>query len=82
MNQCINSCCDLGSSMRAAVTATTQIVRERRLIDVAGSNDNTTVTMSQAPNRTNAGDNNVASPRASFRMANATVSTLRPPNTA
>ena len=82
MNQCINSCCDFGSSIRAAVTATTQTVSERRLIDVPGSNDNTTVASSQAPNRTNAGDNSVASPRASFRIANATVSTLRAPNTA
>ena len=36
------------------------------MIDVPGSNDNTTVASSQAPNSTNAGDSNVASPRASF----------------
>ena len=82
MNQCINSCCDFGSSIRAAVTATTQIVSERRLIDVPGSNDNTTVASSQAVNSTNAGDNNVASPRASFRKASATVSRLSAPNVA
>ena len=80
LNHRISSPCDFGSSIMVAVTAITHAVRAKRLIDVPGSNDRTTVTHIQAPNSMNDGVSNDASPRMLSRIASATISTARPPN--
>ncbi len=74
-NQRISSCCDLANSGSEAVTANTQAVSEKRRIEVAGSNDRTTVKHSQAANSTKDGDSKVLSAVTLSRMASASVST-------
>ncbi len=52
LNQRINSLWDFGSSISVAATAMTQAVSAKRLIEVPGSSDSTTVATIQPPNRT------------------------------
>ena len=50
LNQRISSFRDFGNSGSVAATAMTHAVKAKRLIDVPGSNDSTTVTTIQPPN--------------------------------
>ncbi len=52
LNQRINSLCDFGNSIAVAVTTTTNTDSAKRRLEVAGSNDSTTVRQSQTPNST------------------------------
>ena len=51
LNQRINSFRDFGNSGSVAATAMTHAVRAKRLTEVAGSSDSTTVVTIQPPNR-------------------------------
>ena len=83
LNQRINSFWDFGSSISVAATAMTQAVNARRLIEVLGSSDSTTVATIQPPNRTNAAASaGSPGPRMLSRIASAIVSTAMPPNAA